>query len=51
MLRIRKQQFYKMGFTSPGVNSRDYDLKSYGRDGEDGGAEDDADIESWNLDV
>ena len=34
----------------PGVHSRDYDLKSYGKDGEDGGTEDNADIESWNLD-
>lgn len=38
-------------FISPGVHSRDYDLKSYGKDGEDGGTEDNADIESWNLDV
>ncbi len=38
-------------YISPGVNSRDYDLKSYGQDGENGGAEDSADIESWNLDV
>ncbi len=37
-------------YISPGVHSRDYDLKSYGKDGEDGGAEDNADIESWNLD-
>jgi general secretion pathway protein G len=37
-------------YISPGVNSKDYDLESYGKDGEDGGAEDDADIESWNLD-
>jgi len=34
----------------PGVHSRDYDLESYGRDGEDGGTEDNADVESWNLD-
>ena len=26
-----------------------YDLESYGKDGEDGGAGDDADVESWNL--
>ena len=37
-------------YMSPGANSREYDLKSYGKDGEDGGTEDDADIESWNLD-
>ena len=41
----------KYVYISPGVNSRDYDLKSYGQDGESGGAEDSADIESWNLDV
>jgi hypothetical protein len=28
----------------------DYDLESYGKDGEDGGTEDGTDIESWNLD-
>ena len=33
----------------PGVHSRDYDLESYGKDGEDGGTENNADIESWNL--
>jgi len=37
-------------YISPGVHSRDYDLESYGKDGEDGGTEDGADIESWNLD-
>jgi len=37
-------------YISPGVHGRDYDLKSYGKDGEDGGTEDNADIESWNLD-
>ncbi len=37
-------------YISPGVRSRDYDLESYGKDGEDGGSGDDADIESWNLD-
>lgn len=34
----------------PGVHSRDYDLESYGKDGEDGGTGDNADVESWNLD-
>jgi len=34
----------------PGVRSKDYDLESYGKDGEDGGTGDSADIESWNLD-
>ena len=38
-------------YLSPGLNNRGYDLKSYGKDGEDGGSEEDADIESWNLDV
>ena len=27
------------------------DLKSYGKDGEDGGTDNDADIESWNLEA
>ncbi len=37
-------------YISPGLHGKDYDLESYGKDGEDGGVEDDADIESWNLD-
>jgi general secretion pathway protein G len=37
-------------YISPGVHSKDYDLESFGRDGEDGGIGDDADIESWSLD-
>ena len=36
-------------YVCPGVQRKDYDLESYGKDGEDGGAEDNADIESWNL--
>jgi general secretion pathway protein G len=36
-------------YISPGVHSKDYDLKSCGKDGEDGGSDDNADIESWNL--
>ena len=36
-------------YICPGVHSKDYDLESYGKDGEDGGVDDDADIESWNL--
>jgi general secretion pathway protein G len=36
-------------YISPGIKSKDYDLKSYGKDGEDGGTGDDADIESWNI--
>ena len=37
-------------YVYPGVQSRDYDLESFGKDSEDGGAGDNADIESWNLD-
>ena len=37
-------------YISPGIYGRDYDLESYGKDGEDGGTGDTADIESWNLD-
>ena len=37
-------------YLSPGVHGKDYDLESYGKDGEDGGTENNADIESWNLD-
>jgi len=37
-------------YVYPGVQSRDYDLESFGKDGEDGGAGDNADVESWNLD-
>lgn len=36
-------------YISPGLHSEDYDLESYGKDGEDGGTEDNADIESWNI--
>jgi len=36
-------------YICPGAHG-DYDLKSYGRDGEEGGAGDAADIENWNLD-
>ena len=36
-------------YLSPGLHSKDYDLESLGKDGEDGGAGKDADIESWNL--
>ncbi len=37
-------------YISPGMNNRNYDLKSYGKDGEDGGTEYNADIESWDID-
>ena len=36
-------------YMSPGVHSREYDLESFGGDGEDGGEGNDADVESWNL--
>jgi len=36
-------------YICPGLHSKDYDLESYGKDGEDGGTDDDADIESWNI--
>ena len=37
-------------YLCPGRDGRDYDLISYGKDGEPGGSGNDADIESWNLD-
>lgn len=37
-------------YICPGMHGDDYDLESYGKDGEDGGSDDNADIESWNLD-
>ena len=36
-------------YLSPGVYGKDYDLESYGKDGEDGGTDKNADIESWDL--
>jgi len=36
-------------YLSPGVYGKDYDLESYAKDGEDGGTDNNADIESWNL--
>jgi len=36
-------------YLSPGIHNRDYDIESYGADGEDGGEDAFADIESWNL--
>jgi general secretion pathway protein G len=35
-------------YLSPGVQG-DYDLSSYGRDGEAGGEDEDADVDSWEL--
>ncbi len=37
-------------YLSPGLHSKDYDLISYGADGESGGEGYDADINSWELD-
>ena len=37
-------------YLSPGVQSRDFDLISYGADGQPGGEKFDADISSWELD-
>jgi general secretion pathway protein G len=37
-------------YISPGLHNKDFDLESYGKDGEEGGSGDNADIESWNLD-
>lgn len=37
-------------YICPGMHGDDYDLESYGKDGEDGGTGNNADIESWNLD-
>ena len=38
-------------YICPGTHGNDYDLESYGKDRENGGAEDNADIESWNIDL
>jgi general secretion pathway protein G len=40
----------KYVYLCPGTDGRGYDLESHAKDGEDGGADDYADIESWNLD-
>jgi general secretion pathway protein G len=36
-------------YTSPGTHSSDFDLESYGADGEEGGEGKYADVENWNL--
>ena len=36
-------------YISPGSHSTDFDLESYGADGEDGGEGKYADVENWNL--
>ena len=38
----------KYVYLCPGVHGKDYDLESFGKDGQDGGTGDNADIESWN---
>lgn len=36
-------------YIAPGTHSSDFDLESYGADGEDGGEGKYADVENWNL--
>ncbi|MBN1764029.1 MAG: type II secretion system major pseudopilin GspG [Sedimentisphaerales bacterium] len=36
-------------YICPSVQGKYFDLESYGKDGEDGGTGEDADIESWNI--
>lgn len=36
-------------YLSPGVHNREYDIESFGADNEDGGEDNDADVESWNM--
>jgi len=36
-------------YLCPGRDGRKYDIISYGKDGEEGGRDDDADIVSWDL--
>ena len=36
-------------YLSPGEHNDEYDIESYGKDGEDGGEGADADIQSWDL--
>ena len=36
-------------YISPGIYNQEYDIVSYGRDGEEGGEGADRDIESWAL--
>jgi general secretion pathway protein G len=40
----------KYVYLSPGLHNKNYDLESYGKDCENGGTEENADIESWSLD-
>jgi general secretion pathway protein G len=36
-------------YLQPSLHGKDYDLESFGADGEDGGSDKNADIENWNL--
>lgn len=36
-------------YISPGIHSRDFDIISYGADGQEGGEGKDADVQSWAL--
>ena len=36
-------------YLSPGIHNRDFDIWSYGADGEEGGEEEDIDISNWEL--
>ena len=36
-------------YLSPGVNNRDFDLWSYGADGEEGGEGEDGDVTNWGI--
>jgi general secretion pathway protein G len=37
-------------YVYPGTHGREYDLFSYGADGQEGGTDEDADVGNWNLD-
>ncbi len=36
-------------YISPGIHSKEYDIISFGKDGEEGGEGENADIQSWEL--
>ena len=36
-------------YLSPGINNKDFDLFSYGADGEEGGEGEDADVTNWSV--
>ncbi len=38
-------------YVYPGTHGREYDLYSFGADGQEGGEGEDADIGNWNLDA